>query len=424
MRERLDPSRAMFLIRQRWPDACDLARFVRRRVVEERLQQLAGSLTFTTLLGLVPTLTIALAIFTYFPQFGTLKATLETYFTQSMIPKGIANTILGYLTSFASKAARVSAFGGLAALIAASLTIRIVEGAFNQVWRVKTQRTLGRRLTLYVGIAALGPFLLGVSLSLSTHLYSLTSGFFGKLPFFSPFLFELFSILWMTAVFTLLYRVVPHRIVAWRDALAGGFAAAVAFEIVKRLFAAFIIQFSSYRAIYGALAAIPVFMVWIYMSWLITLVGALVASIVPLVKHGRWKHKPYPGSLFADAMRVLEALFFARVAATSSVEEKKLPLLTQLGADEIERLLETMQSAGWVRHIKADIPIRVRRWNRIRKGRGERWVLVADPTKLTLADVYRLFVFEGSGKDGLTIKVEAAIEEGLKESLSDYFLKS
>lgn len=421
MNGRMALSRYLSIVRQRWPEARDLIRFARRRVVEERLPQLAGSLTFTSILGLVPTLAIALAVFTYFPQFGTLKATLETYFAQSMIPKGIANTILGHLTAFSSKAARVSAFGAVALLVTASLTIRMIEGSFNQVWRVKVQRPLHKRIALYVGIAVLGPFLLGVSLSLTTHLHLIAIGIVGKRTYFSPVLFEMFAILWMAAAYTLLYRVVPNRKVAWRDAAIGGLAAAIAFEILKRLFAAFVLKFSNYRAIYGALAAFPIFLVWIYFSWLITLLGALVASLVPLVKHGRWKHVPFPGSTFNDAMKVLKVLYDARNAAASSVEEKRLPGLTHLGADEIEMLLSKMQNAGWVRHIKADLPIRVRRWRKIGKGRGERWVLVADPGKITLASVYRLFVFEANGKDELTKKVEAAIEQGLQESLTEHF---
>ena len=407
-----------------WPDLCGLIRYAWRRLNEERLPQLAGSLTFTTILGLVPTLAIAMAVFTYFPQFGTLKATLEAYFVQSMIPKGIANTIMGYLTLFSTKAARVSLFGGVALLVAASLMIRMVERSFNQVWRVKSQRPISKRIGLYLAIAVLGPFILGVSLSMTSYLYLIASGIVGKVSFLSPVLYGVFAIIWTAAAYTLLYQVVPNRNVEWRDAAAGGLFAALAFEIIKRLFAAFILQFSSYKMIYGALAAVPILLIWMYLSWLITLVGAVVAATLPVVKHGRWKHVPFPGSTFADAMKVLKALYQAKMALSPSVEGKKLPGLTHLGADEIENLLLAMQHAGWVTHIKADSPVRLGRWKRIAKGRGERWLLTADPNQLTLANVYRLFVFEAAGTDEIAKKVEAAIEQGLQESLAEHFAKA
>jgi membrane protein len=390
---------------------------------EERLPQIAGSLTFTTILGLVPTLTIALAVFTTFPQFGTLRATLEAYFLQSMIPKGVASTILGYLTAFSSKAARVSAIGAVPLVITASLTIRMVERSFNQVWRVKSKRPLARRMGLYLGVAVLGPFLFGVSLSLTANLYTAASGFAGRIPFVDAATVEILSILWTIGTYTLLYRVVPNRTVEWRDAAAGGLFSALAFEVIKRLFAAFILQFSSYRMIYGAVAAVPIFLVWMYLSWLITLVGAVVAATMPIVKFGRWKHVPFPGSAFTDAMKVIKALYQAKMATSSSLEEKKLPALTHLGADEIENLLDVMHQAGWVAHIKADPPIRFRRWRRIANRRGERWILIADPALLTLASVYRLFVFKGSD-DALSKKVETVIEQGLQESLAEYFAKN
>lgn len=422
--ENMSRIRILSACRHYWPEACGLVRFSWKRLNEERLPQLAGSLTYTSILGLVPLLAIALAVFTMFPQFGTLKTTLNAYFVQFMIPKEIANTVMGYLTLFSAKAARVSAVGALVLLITASLMIRMVERSFNQVWRVRVQRPLYKRIGLYVAIAVLGPFFMGVSLSLTSHLYLAARGVVGGIPLLNAFLFEIVTILWTIGAYTLLYWFVPNRTVEWRDAIAGGLFSAFAFEVAKRIFAAFILHFSNYGRVYGAVATIPVLLIWMYLTWLITLVGAVVSATMPIVKYGRWKHVPYPGSVFKDAMKVLRALYQAKLTLSNSVEGKNLPALTQLGADEIENLLQVMLSAGWVAHIGADVPIRVRRWRKIAKGRSERWVLTADPEKLTLASVYRLFVFKGDGSDELTKKVELAIEQGLQETLASHFSKS
>ncbi|WP_426317903.1 YihY family inner membrane protein [Pseudoduganella sp. R-43] len=422
-----------------WNELHDLIQFGRRRLREESLPQVAGGLTFTTVFALVPVLTIALAIFTTFPMFNTFRTALEAYFIKSVMPKAISSTILGYLTTFAAKATRLSAVGAVTLVLTSVAMMSMIERAFNRIWRVKTERRLVRRVLVYWALITLGPLLIGVSISLSTHLFDATSGLVGTVT--GPVFYTLLSVLLTTLAFTFLYITVPNRMVDWRDAICGGALAAVSFELAKRGFAIFITQAPTYSKIYGALAALPLFLLWIYVSWLITLLGALLTAALPVVKYERWWHEAVPGGEFVDAMAVLKVLHEARErgdnAAVSSAEMRGR---TRLGFDEMDSLLQKMLVPGWVAKVKMAPPPRVQFGKRVSEG-ADNWVLLANVHKITVADVYRLFVFGGmslnagvladsddeadrqASRDAAALarQVESAVESGLGSTLAAHF---
>jgi len=403
------------------PRVREILDFAQRRLDEERLPQVAGSLTFTTVLALVPLLTIALAIFTTFPMFKAFRASLEAYFIQGVMPKGIANTILANLNQFAAKATRVSAIGGVALLLTALAMLNMIDRVFNDIWRVKERRPPAQRLLVYWAIVTLGPLMIGVSITVTSYLFTATSDVVSQVPFVGDVFYTLISVFLTTSTFGLLYMAVPNRFVDWRDAAWGALVAAIAFEIAKRLFAIFVAKFSTYAVVYGALAALPIFLIWVYVSWLITLVGAVIAASLPVIRYERWWHKATPGTAFVDAMAVLGELHAAREGGGSAaVDATMLRERTRLGFDESEALLQKMLDAGWVGRIKVDRPAR-RQWGkRITEGMDS-WALLANPHQITLADVYRLFMFDGSANPALATQVEAAIERGLDETLTAYF---
>ena len=405
----------------KWSRLIDLYRFGLTRLEEERLPQVAGSLTFNTVLALVPVLTIALAIFTTFPIFNTFRTNLEAYFIQSLIPKAISNTILDYLGMFAAKASRMSVVGAIALLLTTAATMAMIDRTFNDIWRVKTKRPLVQRIIAYWTIVTLGPLLIGISISMTSHLVKATDWLAMTLPFVGAFLDSTVSVGLTTLAFTLLYMVIPNRFVDWRDAAWGGFIAAIAFEIGKRAFTIFVTRFGSYTVIYGALAAIPIFLLWIYISWLIILVCAVIAAALPIIKYERWWHVASPGSAFVDAMAVLKVLVDARMTGpTAATDAAIIRSHTRLGFDESENLLETMLEAGWVGRIKTDMPYR-RQWGkRITEGM-DNWTLLANPQQLKVADVYRLFVFCAADNLNLARQVEQAVEQGLDQSLAAHF---
>ncbi|WP_338848452.1 YihY family inner membrane protein [Massilia sp. W12] len=417
-----------------WQEVRNLLAFARKRLREERLDEVAGSLTFTSVLALVPMLTIAFALFTSFPLFNQMRASLETYFIQSLIPKGIANTILGYLTQFANKASGLSSVGAVALLVTAVAMMSMIERVFNQIWRVKTERPLLQRFLLYWAILSVGPILIGVSFSASTNLFTATSHAVGASRAVSNFLLGVLSLGLTGATFAFLYLAVPNRPVDWRDAAWGGFVAALAFEIAKRLFAEFISRFPSYAMIYGALAAIPIFLIWLYLSWMITLAGAVLTSSLAVLKHERWWRERVTGSEFVDAMALLLPLTRARMLASGAgVSLQDLRSQTGLGLQEIDDLLSRMQSVGWVGKIRSEG--QRGSWRSKRSHLQQQWVLLAHPEQLRLSDICRYFILDGkelptsvSGSlalqsaQQLAVQVQAAIGDGLPLSLGQWAL--
>ncbi len=404
-----------------WVQLRDLFRFASKRLDEEHLPEVAGSLTFTTVLAVVPILTIAFAIFTVFPIFNTFRASLEAYFIQNLMPRSIANNILGYLNQFAAKSKGLSAIGGVILMLTAVAMLSMIDRVFNQIWRVKTARPLKQRILVYWTIMTLGPLLIGFSISVTSYVFTATSGVLMKQSGIGPFVYTLISVLLTTGAFTLLYIAVPNRLVDWRDAMWGGLLAGIAFEIAKRLFAFYILKFPTYTVIYGAVAAIPIFLIWIYLFWMITLAGALLAAALPVVKYERWWHVPKPGSAFVDAMAVLKVLHQARTSGKSAaVDAHAIRAQTRLGFDESESLLIKMLDAGWVGRIKLEVPKRVQ-WGKYITGGLDRWALMANPQQLKVADVYRLFVFNAMHNVALAKQVEAAVEQGLSQTLAEHF---
>nr|WP_091874639.1 YihY family inner membrane protein [Massilia yuzhufengensis] len=415
-------------------EARDLVRFARRRLREEKLPQVAGSLTFTTTLALVPLLTIVLAILTTFPVFGQLRTALDTWFVQTLMPKAIANTISANLTQFASKAKGLSLLGAVLLLLTTTTMMGMIERAFNQIWGVRRPRPWSQRVLVYWALVSLGPIMFGLSLSATGQLFSATGGLVKSVPVLGVVFYTLVSVALTTGAYTLLYMAVPNRRVYWRDALWGGLAAAIAFEVAKRLFALFIRQFPTYAIIYGALAALPLFLVWMYVSWLVTLVGAVLAAALPVVKYERWNYQPSPGSAFVDAMAVLKVLHgSSQATGTALVSSAAIRAHTRIGYDEMTMLLEKMVTAGWVGRVQDDVPAGVR-WGRGARESVDNWVLLADPGTVRLADVYRLFVFDASGADepvpatplaldtaALAKQVESAVEQGLEQTLAEHF---
>ncbi|WP_295991155.1 YihY family inner membrane protein [Rugamonas sp.] len=424
-----------------WKQVRDLMLFAHRRLKEESLQQVAGSLTFTTVLALVPVLTIALAIFTHFPMFNTFRSSLEAYFIQSVMPKEIASTILNYLTMFATKATRLSVAGAVALIFTSIATMNMIERVFNRIWRVREERRWIKRILVYWAIITLGPLLVGVSITLSSQVFMATDFVLADRPMMGAMAYTIVSLALTTAGYTFLYTVVPNRDVEWRDAAWGGMVAGLAFEVAKRVFAIFITQSPTYSRLYGALAALPLFLLWVYVSWMITLFGALLVAALPVVKYERWWHEAVPGGEFVDAMAILRVLHVACACGdTALVGAGAIRASTRLGFDEMDALLERMLAEGWVGRVNVAAPVRVQLGKRISDG-ADHWVLLANVNRLTLAEVYRLFVFGGMAvntgmvaDDGdernlraardaaaLARDVENAVEQGLGRTLADHF---
>lgn len=267
-----------------------LTRITIQRVRKERLAQVAGSLTFTTLLSLVPLLAVSLALLARFAAFHRFERAIEEYVVKGLLPADISRTILGYLGLFAANARGLTWAGSLSLLVTAVALLLTVENALNQMWQVKRNRPFFRRVGMYVLMLAVGPPILGLGLWGTSSVLGASMGLIGVLPPSLSFVLGLGPPLLGMAALTALFRYVPNAQVAWRHAAAGGLLASVALDLGKRGFAAYLVQLPTYRAVYGAFAAFPLFLLWMYFSWLVTLVAAMVAANLAL------KPRPAPRS--------------------------------------------------------------------------------------------------------------------------------
>jgi membrane protein len=258
-----------------------LTRLTLRRAGDERVVQVAGSLTFTTVLSVVPLLAVSFALVTRFPVFRTLHEALQQHLLRNLLPDDISRTVLKHLGQFAANAGGLTLVGFLFVLGAALMLLLTVENALNRIWQVRKPRPILKRLLMYLLMLAFGPLVLGASLWATSHLVSASLGLIGQLPPSAAFVLNLGPVLLGTLALAGLFYFVPNARVRRRDALVGGLLASIAFELGKRGFTIYLLKVPTYKAIYGGFAAVPVFLLWVYFSWLVTLCGALLAANLP-----------------------------------------------------------------------------------------------------------------------------------------------
>jgi membrane protein len=353
---------------------------VARRVKEQQLPQVASSLTFTTVLSLVPMVTVALAIFTAFPMFKELRGDVENYMLQGFSPEALSETILTYINQFSEKAKGLTAIGTVALGVTALMTMLTVDRVFNQIWHVKRPRPLVNKILLYWAVLSMAPVLIGLSISVTTALVRFSVQGVGANLEFLPLL-SILSVLITVVAFALIFLLIPNRSVRWSDAIAGGFLAAVLFEISKRAFAAYITHFPSYTAVYGAMAAIPLFLLWIYLSWIIVLLGAATAAALPVARTGIWSTREQPGERWVQGLLVLGALNDSRDSDKPGLTLEELRVLTQISPDQLDDILTVLMEHGFVGLLSGS------------KSR-ERFVLVCNPDTVKIELLARALWFD------------------------------
>lgn len=242
--------------------------------------QIASSLTFTMLLAIVPILTVALTLISAFPVFRALMQNVERFLVRYMLPESAA-MLSGYAEQFAENAARLTTVGIAFVFVTAIIVMLTIDRAFNQIWRVPRLRGTAQRILIYWALLTVGPPLIGASLSVTYWLVGQSLGLVGGMPLATEVMLDVVPLLLTATAFTLAYITIPNRRVLVRDALTGGLLAAVAFEAMKRGFAFYVAQFPTYKLVYGAFAGVPIFLLWIYLSWLVVLIGAVTAAVMP-----------------------------------------------------------------------------------------------------------------------------------------------
>ncbi|HLL19520.1 MAG TPA: YihY family inner membrane protein [Rubrivivax sp.] len=380
LRSAVGPVQRMRTVVQKWLHAMrlwpwwDTIRTLRLRFRDDRLGQTAGSLTFTTLIALVPLVTVMLAVFTAFPMFANFESALERYFLQNLVPDNIARPVMRSLTQFAVKARGVGALGLLLLGVTALALTLTIDRALNAIWRVRKPRPIAQRVLVYWAALTLGPLALGVSLSMTSYAVSASRGLVASLPGGIGVLLDIVQFLMLAGAAAGLFHYVPNTAVRWRHAWAGGLFVAAGFEVAKKVLALYVDFVPTFSAVYGAFATLPILLLWIYLGWVIVLLGAVIAAYAPSLQMRVASREASPGWQFELALAVL-----GQLAAARNGVERGLPMATiaeALRADPLQLapVVDMLVEIDWVSRLDEGAG----------EGVGARHVLLCDPDATNL----------------------------------------
>lgn len=334
-------SRARFPWRTTW-------HVLRTRFHEDRLGAAAGSLTFTTVISLVPLLTVGLAIFSAFPVFSRLEATLQKWLLQSLVPDHIARQVSNYLLQFASKAGQIGWVGALFLLLTALAMVLTIDRKLNEIWRVRTPRPLGQRLLVYWASLTLGPLLLAVSLTLSSYAVSASRGWVSAVPGGLWLALNITEFAVVVLGVAALYRYVPNARVRFSHALLGGLLVALGLEGAKNLLGWYLALVPTYSVVYGTFATVPIFLVWIHLVWMIVLLGAVVVACLPTLQEGVERQGGSPGWTLQLALEVLAELHTLQDEPERGLDTGVLLARLRVDPQQLADALAALQALDWV----------------------------------------------------------------------------
>ncbi|ARC04319.1 TPA: YihY family inner membrane protein [Neisseria gonorrhoeae] len=362
---------------QRWQGLadnkiCAFAWFVIRRFSEERVPQAAASMTFTTLLALVPVLTVMVAVASIFPVFDRWSDSFVSFVNQTIVPQG-ADMVFDYIDAFRDQANRLTAIGSVMLVVTSLMLIRTIDNAFNRIWRVNTQRPWMMQFLVYWALLTFGPLSLGVGISFmvgSVQDSVLSSG----AQQWADALKTAARLAFMTLLLWGLYRFVPNRFVPARQAFVGALITAFCLETARFLFTWYMGNFDGYRSIYGAFAAVPFFLLWLNLLWTLVLGGAVLTSSLSYWQGEAFRRGFDSRGRFDDVLKILLLLDAAqKEGRTLSVQEFRRHI--NMGYDELGELLEKLARHGY-----------------IYSGR-QGWVLKTGADSIELSELFKLFVY-------------------------------
>jgi membrane protein len=333
--------RPRLLLRLRSP--LHFLQFVYRNFMRNEGLETAKSLTFTSLFAVVPLLTLIVSILSAFPSFQAFGAQVQEMIFERLLPS-TSSELQGYLANFAGQARNLTWAGAVMLFGTAFLMLVSIERTFNRIWGVSEQRTGMTSFLLYWSVLSLGPLLLGVGFAISSYVTSLTLfDRFTELTLVGGHsILGLFPVLLTTVAFTLLYAAVPNCGVKLLHAAAGALAVALTFIVVKWVFSLFIAK-ASYALIYGTFAAIPVFLIWLYVCWVVILLGANLVRSIPLYGSRAGSEEVHPSFLLLALLhKFWEKQQSGAVLQVTELLAEKWPFRT-VTADQLLSWLEEKQ---------------------------------------------------------------------------------
>lgn len=350
------------------------SRFVGNRFAEDRCLRMAAGLSYTSLLAIVPLTAIAFSMLAAFPVFSGVREALQEALFANLLPQ-TADATQHYFNRFVQNTTTLSAVGIVALAATAVLLLGTIEADMNAIFRVARNRAVVPRLLVFWALLTLGPLLLGASFSLSTYFFAATQWIGldtegGPSAFFGTFLPTIMMIL-LLSVF---YIIIPNRPVGMTAGFVGGIVAGIGFTVLRKLFGWYIITFPTYQNIYGAMSVVPIFLVWMYLSWLLVLMGAVLTASV-----SEWQSaggKPLTSAVgssmrFVIAVQILAVLFDSSRDGDGAVHRSHILRTIGGGGEAIDRILNQLRAGHYVERTAAN-----------------RWILARDPETVTLFDLY------------------------------------
>ncbi len=388
-------------------------RYAIRQFYQQRGLQIASSLAYTTLLSLVPLVTVAFVLMENLPMFQGVGHTLQAFVFENFIPS-FGNTIWAYLNEFSKKAAQLTIAGITLLILIAMLLMATIDGALNTIWHVRGRRSLLARFPVYWAVITLGPLLVGVgmvatSYLLSTSLLTEVEASYGldlkrTLLSWLPFLTT-------SSAFSLIYILTPNCFVSRAHAVIGGVFAAIAFELAKYGFGIYVKNMTAYETLYGAVAVIPVFLIWLYVSWVVVILGAHVSFCLSAFRFEREQAGIRdPDWSFTDAWRLLAALRLRQKAGDSLQVSGLRRYAIDIPQHHVSEIMGLLEGAHWVQ-----------------KDSGNGWLLSRNLAEVSLLDLSalipkRLPFGMAAGEDEWSRQLDsllAAHQGSLQEALAE-----
>ncbi|HJP99933.1 MAG TPA: YihY family inner membrane protein [Rhodanobacteraceae bacterium] len=379
------------------------AHFLWRRFRDDNCFETAGALSYTTLFAIVPLLAAVLAMLSLFPAFMPLRNTLSNFVFRNFVP-GAGDTVQGYLLQFADNASKLTVVGVIVLFVSALLMMASIEDRLNRIWRVPVPRKGGSRFLMYWAALTLGPLLIVLAVAASSWVFAqpflrgadqsgvLGLGVIKVMPFASTW-----------AGLALMYALIPNRRVRWRDALIGALVAALLFELARILFALYVSSIANYNEVYGALAAVPIFLIWVFLSWVIVLLGATLTAALTAFEYRRDDELLPEGCEFVGLLRVLQRFASAQRSGEGLREATLTQCETFLTADLLQRYLADLRTACL-----------------IQRNESGAWVLVRDLESVHLDDLFRVGGYR-LPTDALSLQAAA---KGLAPEAVDVLLRA
>ncbi len=326
--------------------------------------QAAGSLCFTSLLALVPLLAVVLGVLTWLPIGDNLAQQLQDFVFANFVPAA-GQTVQTYVQQFVGNSSTLTGAGAFFLIITSLLLMNTIEQSLNRIWQVRAPRSIASRIMMYWAVLTMGPVMIGGSVALTSYITALAFDDAGHaLLRIAPFLVAVLG-------FSLLYLVAPNRRVRARHAFTGGFLAAVCFEIAKACFVWYVTTFPTYTRLYGALATFPIFLVWVYVTWIITLLGATFTAAMTTFHFRKAEWHWEQRMEFALLLRLLRHFWIAQKDGHGMGSDQLLELEPAMSDVQLQHLLQYLNDAQLITRNEASD-----------------WILATDLNELSMADLY------------------------------------